>query len=40
MELHDLHLSMPGFGMGMGTMLANCRMCGIMLVLRVVSTCS
>ena len=34
MTLYELPLSMSGFGMG--TMLANFHMCGIMLVLRVV----
>ena len=36
MGLYDLPLSMYLFGFGMGTMLANFHMCGIMLMLRVV----
>ena len=33
---HDVPLSMSLLGFGMGTMLANFHMCGIMLVLRAV----
>ena len=40
MGLHDVPLSMSLLGYGMGAMLANFHMCGIMLLLRVVSTCS
>ena len=36
MGLYDLPLSMSLLGFGMGTMLANFHMCGIMLVLRAV----
>ena len=36
MGLYKVHLSMFLLGFGMGTMLANCHMCGIMLVLRAV----
>ena len=39
MGLYDVPLSMSLF-FWMGTMLANFHMCGIMLVLRAVSTCS
>ena len=35
MGLYEVPMSMSGFGMG--TMLANFHMCGIMLVLRAVS---
>ena len=34
--LHEVPLSMSLLGFGMGTMLANLHMCGIMLVLRAV----
>ena len=34
MGLYELHLCMSLLGLGMGTMLANFHMCGIMLVLR------
>ena len=40
MGLYEVSLSMFLLGFGMGTMLANIHMCGIMLVLRSVSTCS
>ena len=40
MGLYEVPLSMYLFGFGMGTMLANFHMCGIMLVLRAASTCS
>ena len=40
MGLYEVPLSMALMGFGMGTMLANFHMCGIMLVLRAVSTCS
>ena len=36
MGLYDVPLSMYLFDFGMGTMLANFHMCGIMLVLRAV----
>ena len=36
MGLYEVALSMSLFGFGMGTMLANFHMCGIMLVLRAV----
>ena len=36
MGLYDVPLSMSLLGFGMGTMLANFYMCGIMLVLRAV----
>ena len=36
MGLYEVPLSMPLLGFGMGTMLANFHMCGIMLVLRAV----
>ena len=36
MGLYEAPLSMPLLGFGMGTMLANFHMCGIMLVLRAV----
>ena len=36
MGLYDVPLSMSLLGFGMGTMLANFHMCGIMLVLRAV----
>ena len=36
MGLYEVPLSMSLLGFGMGTMLANFHMCGIMLVLRVV----
>ena len=36
MGLYEVPLSMSLFGFGMGTMLANLHMCGIMLVLRAV----
>ena len=36
MGLYEVHLSMSLLGFGMGTMLANFHMCGIMLVLRAV----
>ena len=39
MDLYEVPLSMYLFGFGMVTMLANFHMCGIMLVLRSVSTC-
>ena len=40
MGLYEVPLSMSLLGFGMGTMLANSHVCGIMLVLRAVSTCS
>ena len=40
MGLYEVPLSMSLLGFGMGTMLASFHMCGIMLVLRVVLTCS
>ena len=40
MGLYEVPLSMSLLGFGMGTMLANFHMCGIMLVLRAFSTCS
>ena len=40
MGLHEVPLSMSLLGFWMGTMLANFQMCGIMLVLRAVLTCS
>ena len=40
MGLYEVPLSMSLLGFGMGTRLANVHMCGIMLVLRAVSTCS
>ena len=40
MGLYDVTLSMYLLGFWMGTRLANFHMCGIMLVLRAVSTCS
>ena len=36
MGLYEVPLSMSLLGFGMGTMLANFHMCGIMLVLRAV----
>ena len=36
MDLYGVPLSMSLLGFGMGTMLANFHMCGIMLVLRAV----
>ena len=36
MSLYGMTLSMSLLGFGMGTMLANFHMCGIMLVLRTV----
>ena len=36
MGLYEVPLLVPLFGFGMGTMLANFHMCGIMLVLRAV----
>ena len=36
MGLYEVHLSMSLLGFGIGTMLANFHMCGIMLVLRAV----
>ena len=36
MGLYDVPLSMSLLGFGMGTMLANFHMCGIMVVLRAV----
>ena len=36
MGLYEVRLSMSLLGLGMGTMLANFHMCGIMLVLRAV----
>ena len=36
MGLYDVPLSMSLLGYGMGTMLANVHMCGIMLMLRAV----
>ena len=36
MVLYEVPLSMALLGFGMGTMLANFHMCGIMLVLRAV----
>ena len=36
MGLYDVRLSMSLLGIGMGTMLANFHMCGIMLVFRAV----
>ena len=38
MGLYEVPLSMSLFDFGMGTMLANFHMCGIMLVLRTVFT--
>ena len=40
MGLYEVPLSMSLLGFGMWTMLANFHMCGIMLVLRQVLTCS
>ena len=40
MGLYEVPLSMSLLGFGMGTMLANFHMYGIMLVLRAASTCS
>ena len=40
MGLYEVPLSMSLLGFRMGTMLAMFHMCGIMLVLRAVSTCS
>ena len=37
MGLHVVSLYMDLLGFGIGTMLANCHMCGIMLLLRAVS---
>ena len=37
-KMYEVPLSMSGYGMG--TMLANFHMCGIMLVLEQFSTCS
>ena len=36
MGLYEVSLSMSLLGFGMGTMLANFHMCGIMLVLRAI----
>ena len=36
MDLYEVPLSMSLLGFGMGTMLANFHMCGIMLLLRAV----
>ena len=36
MGLYEVPVSMPLLGIGMGTILANFHMCGIMLVLRAV----
>ena len=36
MDLYEVLLSMSWLGFGMGTILANFHMCGIMLVLRTV----
>ena len=36
MGLYEVPLTLPLLGFGMGTMLANFHMCGIMLVLRAV----
>ena len=38
--VYEVPLSMSLLGFGMGAMLATFHMCGIMLVLRAVSTCS
>ena len=38
MDLYEVSLSMSLLGFGMGTMLANFHMCGIMLVSREVFT--
>ena len=38
MGLYEVPLSMPLLGFGMGTMLANFHMCGIMLLLSVKSS--
>ena len=40
MGLYEVPLSMSLLGFGMGTMSANFHMCGIMLLLRAVSTYS
>ena len=40
MGLYEVPLYISLLGSGMGTLLANFHMCGIMLVLRAVSTCS
>ena len=40
MSLYEVSLAMSLLGFWMGTMLANFHMCGIMLVLRTVSTWS
>ena len=40
MGLYEVPLSTSLLGFGMGTMLANFHMCGIMLVLEQFSTCS
>ena len=40
MGLYEVPLSVPLLGFGMGTMLANFPMCGIMWVLEQFSTCS
>ena len=40
MVLYEVPLSMSLLGFGMGTLLANFHMCGIMLVLEHFSTCS
>ena len=40
MDLYEVPLSMSLLCFGMGTMLANFHMCGIMLVLEQFSTCS
>ena len=36
MGLYEVHFSLSLLGLGIGTMLANFHMCGIMLVLRAV----
>ena len=38
--MYEVPLSMSLFGFGMGTMLVNFHMCGMLLVLRAFSTCS
>ena len=40
MGLYEIPLSMSLLGFGIGTMLNNFHMCGLMLVLKQVSTCS
>ena len=40
MSLYEVTLSMCLLGFGMGTMLANFHICGIILGLRAFSTCS